>query len=116
MQAIDQNPVGGNKNSVTGAYDRRLSLYLMLQPNLANQLFNDPVIKGQGILGRCLISWPERLTGQRLYKAIESRDAKVQRYQQRITALLQQPWSLHQDGSLNPATLEPTPRARRGLD
>ena len=86
----------------------------MLQPYLANQLFKDPVINGQGILGRCLISWPERLAGQRLYKAIDlTRDAKVQRYQQRITALLQKPWSLHKDGSLNPATLELTPRARR---
>ncbi|WP_223590007.1 YfjI family protein [Pseudomonas sp. A-R-19] len=96
------------------AYDRRLSLHLMLQPYLANQLFKDPVINGQGILGRCLISWPERLAGQRLYKAIDlTRDAKVQGYQQRITALLQKPWSLHQDGSLNPATLELTARARR---
>lgn len=69
------------------AYDRRLSLHLMLQPYLA---------------------------GQRLYKAIDlTRDARVQRYQQRITALLQKPWSLHQDGSLNPATLELTARARR---
>lgn len=60
------------------AYDRRLSLHLMLQPYLANQLFKDPVINGQGILGRCLISWPERLAGQRLYKAIDlTRDAKV---------------------------------------
>jgi hypothetical protein len=96
------------------SYDRRLSLHLMLQPYLANQLFKDPVINGQGILGRCLISWPERLAGQRLYKAIDlRRDAKVQRYQQRITALLQKPWSLHKDGALNPATLELTPRARR---
>lgn len=96
------------------AYDRRLSLHLMLQPYPANQLFKDPVINGQGILGRCLISWPERLAGQRLYKAIDlTRDAKVQRYQQRITALLQQPWSRHKDGSLNPATLELTARARR---
>ena len=96
------------------AYDRRLSLHLMLQPHLANQLFKDPAINGQGILGRCLISWPERLAGQRLYKAIDlTRDAKVQRYQQRITALLQKPWSLHQDGALNPAPLELTPRARR---
>src|SRR3546814_4908420 len=56
----------------------------------------------------------ERLAGQRLYKAIDlTRDAKVQRYQQRITALLQKPWSLHKDGSLNPVTLELTPRARR---
>lgn len=87
-----------------------LNLHLMLQPYLANQLFKDPVINGQGILGRCLISWPERLAGQRLYKAIDlTRDAKVQRYQQRITALLQKPWSLHKDGSLNPATLELSP-------
>lgn len=72
------------------------------------------MINGQGILGRCLISWPERLADQRLYKATDlTRDAKVQRYQQRITALLQKPWSLHKDGSLNPATLELTPRARR---
>ena len=42
-----------------------------------------------------------------------SRDARVQRYQQRITALLQQPWSRHKDGSLNPTTLELTSRARR---
>ena len=89
------------------AYDRRLSLHLMLQPYLASQLFKDPVINGQGILGRCLISWPERLAGQGLYKAINlSRDARVQRYQQRITAPLQQPWLLHKDGSLNPTTLE----------
>ena len=36
------------------AYDRRLSLHLMLQPYLANQIFKDPLINGQGILGRCL--------------------------------------------------------------
>lgn len=96
------------------AYDRRLSLHLMLQPYLANQLLNDPVINGQGILGRCLISWPERLAGQRFYNATDlSRDSRVVRYQQRITALLQQPWALHDDGSLRHASLELTARARR---
>ncbi|MGR3995084.1 YfjI family protein [Pseudomonas sp. 1121_17] len=95
------------------AYDRRLSLHLMLQPYLANQLLKDPVINGQGILGRCLISWPERLVGRRLYKAIDlTRDAKVQRYQARIITLLDKPLSLHKDGSLNPARLELTPSAR----
>ena len=95
------------------AYDRRLSLHLMLQPYLANQLLKDSVIKGQGILGRCLISWPERLVGQRLYKAVDlTRDAKVQRYQTRIIALLDKPLSLHKDGSLNPARLELTPSGR----
>lgn len=95
------------------AYDRRLSLHLMLQPYLANQLLTDRMINGQGILGRCLISWPERLVGRRLYKAVDlTRDAKVQRYQARITTLLDKPFSLHKNGSLNPARLELTPSAR----
>ncbi|MEE4666627.1 YfjI family protein [Pseudomonas alliivorans] len=95
------------------AYDRRLSLHLMLQPYLANQLLTDRMINGQGILGRCLISWPERLVGRRLYKAVDlTRDARIQRYQARITALLNKPLSLHNDGSLNPDRLELTPSAR----
>lgn len=95
------------------AYDRRLSLHLMLQPYLANQLLTDRMINGQGILGRCLISWPERLVGRRLYKAVDlTRDAKILRYQARITALLDKPMSLHKDGSLNPERLELTPSAR----
>lgn len=65
----DGNPID-RARSMAGeslrAYDRRLSLHLILQPYLASQLFKDPVINGQGILGRCLISWPERLAGQRL--------------------------------------------------
>jgi hypothetical protein len=85
----------------------------MLQPYLANQLLTDRMISGQGILGRCLISWPERLVGRRLYKAVDlTRDAKMQRYQARITALLDKPLSLHNDGSLNPDRLELTPSAR----
>jgi hypothetical protein len=53
------------------------------------------------------------LVGQRLYKAVDlSRDPKVQRYQQRIAALMQKPWSRHKDGGLNPAALELSPRAR----
>lgn len=95
------------------AYDRRLSLHLMLQPYLATQLLTDRMINGQGILGRCLISWPERLVGRRLYKAVDlTRDARIQRYQARITALLDKPLSLHNDGSLNPDRLELTPSAR----
>ena len=96
------------------AYDRRLSLHLMLQPVLANRLLQDPTANGQGILGRCLISWPERLVGQRLYKAVDlTRDPKVRLYQQRISALMQKPWSRHRDGGLNPAVLELNSRARQ---
>eukprot|EP00659_Diplonema_papillatum_P022504 gene22504-34442_t len=52
------------------AYDRRLSLHLMLQPYLAMQLLSDPLLQGQGILGRCLMTWPTSLAGQRSYQAV----------------------------------------------
>ncbi|WP_367598785.1 DUF3987 domain-containing protein [Pseudomonas fulva] len=95
------------------AYDRRLSMHLMLQPRLADRLLQDADIKDQGILGRCLISWPERLVGKRLYRAIDlNRDPKVHLYQQRIAALMQKPWSRHKDNGLNPATMELSTRAR----
>lgn len=85
----------------------------MLQPRLADRLLQDADIKDQGILGRCLISWPERLVGQRLYKAIDlTRDPKVHLYQQRIAALMQKPWSRHTDGGLTPAVIELSLRAR----
>lgn len=85
----------------------------MLQTRLADRLLQDADIKDQGILGRCLISWPERLVGQRLYKAIDlTRDPKVHLYQQRIATLMQKPWSRHTDGGLTPAVIELSPRAR----
>ena len=56
------------------AYDRGVSMHLMLQ----SRLLQDADIKDQGILERCLISWPERLVGQLLHKTIDlSRDQKA---------------------------------------
>lgn len=116
----DGSPVDRSR-AMTGeslrAYDRRLSIHLMLQPRLADRLLQDADIKDQGILGRCLISWPERLVGQRLYKAIDlTRDPKVYLYQQRIATLMQKPWSRHKDGGLNPTALELNPApVRPGL-
>ncbi|QBZ87884.1 DUF3987 domain-containing protein [Pseudomonas viciae] len=95
------------------AYDRRLSMHLMLQPYVANQFLKDPMINGQGVLGRFLISWPERLIGQRLYKAVDlTQDSKVQRYQTHITDLLKKPLATNKDGSLKLTTLELTDSAR----
>lgn len=95
------------------AYERRLSLHLMLQPLMASRLLQDQAAKDQGILGRCMISWPERLVGKRMYKAVDlTRDPKVMKYHHRITSLLQQPWRRHKDGGLKPIALELTPRTR----
>lgn len=100
------------------AYDRRLSLHLMLQPYLAVQLLSDPLLQGQGILGRCLITWPTSLAGQRSYQSVDlSKDPALKRYHHRLSALFHQPWSLFADGALrlSPLTLSPLAR-RRWID
>ena len=96
------------------AYDRRLSLHLMLQPYLAMQLLSDPLLQGQGILGRCLMTWPTSLAGQRSYHAVDlSKDAALKRYHHRLSALFYQPWSLSADGALQLSKLSLSPLARR---
>ncbi|UZA70929.1 YfjI family protein [Pseudomonas viridiflava] len=96
------------------AYDRRLSLHLMLQPYLAMQLLSDPLLQGQGILGRCLMTWPSSLAGQRSYQAVDlSKDAALNRYHHRLSALFYQPWSLSADGALQLSELSLSPLARR---
>ena len=96
------------------AYDRRLSLHLMLQPYLAMQLLSDPLLQGQGILGRCLMTWPTSLAGQRSYQAVDlSKDPALKRYHHRLSALFHQPWSLSADGALRLSPLSLSPLARR---
>ncbi len=96
------------------AYDRRLSLHLMLQPYLAMQLLSDPLLQGQGILGRCLMTWPTSLAGQRSYQAVDlSKDAALKRYHHRLSALFYQPSSLSADGALQLSKLSLSPLARR---
>ncbi|AZC48428.1 hypothetical protein C4K35_0823 [Pseudomonas chlororaphis subsp. piscium] len=100
------------------AYDRRVSLHLMLQPYLAMQLLSDPLLQGQGILGRCLMTWPTSLAGQRSYQSVDlSKDAALKSYHHRLFALFHQPWSLSPDGALqlSPLTLSPLAR-RRWID
>ncbi|WP_122690711.1 YfjI family protein [Pseudomonas viridiflava] len=96
------------------AYDRRLSLHLMLQPYLAMQLISDPLLQGQGILGRCLMTWPTSLAGQRSYQSVDlSKDPALKRYHHRLSALFHLPWSLSADGALLLSTLTLSALARR---
>ncbi|WP_432782464.1 YfjI family protein [Pseudomonas veronii] len=96
------------------AYDRRLSLHLMLQPYLAVQLLSDPLLQGQGILGRCLMTWPTSLAGQRSYQSVDlSKDPALKRYHHRLSALFHLPWSLSADGALLLSMLTLSALARR---
>ncbi len=113
----DGSPIDRARSTVgesLRAYDRRLSLHLMLQPYLALQLLGDQMLVGQGILGRCLMTWPTSLAGQRSYQAVDlSKDPSLRRYHSRLSALFHQPWSLSSDGSLLLSPLSLSALARR---
>jgi len=47
---------------------KRLSMHLMVQPNIANRFLSDPTLKDQGILSRFLVSAPLSTAGTRFHK------------------------------------------------
>jgi len=49
-------------------YDRRLSAHLQVQPIVAAEVLGDPLLMGQGLLSRFLITEANTLAGTRLYK------------------------------------------------
>lgn len=68
---------------------RRMSLHLMVQPNVAMKLFGNKALRDQGMMSRMLITYPKSLKGQRLWHepAQKSRD-DVAAYQARLGNLL----------------------------
>ena len=59
--------------------NRRLSLSLMLQPELAAALFENRTLTGQGFLSRCLPAFPSSTIGSRRYRPAQ-RDARLQQF------------------------------------
>ncbi len=47
-------------------YGRRLSMHLMVQPDIADMMFSNPVLKNQGLLSRCLVVSPPTRIGTRI--------------------------------------------------
>ncbi len=52
-------------------YGKRVSFHLMVQPNVAQMMLSNPILTGQGLTSRCLISYPLSTAGGRLYKEID---------------------------------------------
>lgn len=50
---------------------RRVSFHLMAQPNVAQLLLSNSFLIEQGLISRCLITWPISTAGSRLYKEID---------------------------------------------
>jgi hypothetical protein len=48
---------------------RRVAMHLMVQPNVADGFIGDPLLLGQGLLARFLITWPQSKMGGRVFRA-----------------------------------------------
>lgn len=80
---------------------RRLSMHMMVQPDVAAQFLSDRVLRDQGLLSRVLVAAPPTLAGQRTYRATDPRDADtIKSYGAVILRLLEKPTPLA-DGKRN---------------
>jgi hypothetical protein len=100
--AIKRIRAGEKSLSLRG---RRLSLHLMAQPNVADILLSDPLINGQGLLSRILITAPASTMGSRAgAKGSPAGDAALNAYDGCLARLLEQPWP-GKRGELSPRQL-----------
>ena len=103
---------GDGSSSVRG---RRVAIHLMLQPVVAEQLFSNEVLAGQGFLNRFLICWPESTIGLRQYHAYDLTACPAMiEYNTFIKSFLTTPPSLREgaQNELKPRTLTLSPDAK----
>lgn len=94
---------------------RRLSMHLMVQPNVSLNLLADPALKDQGLLSRLLVCFPTSTIGKRFWKEPSSEKVRdLITYNDRLSLLLKQPLPIREGTSneLIPSCLELTPSAR----
>lgn len=76
-------------------YGRRVSMHLMMQPNVAGLLLGNDLLAGQGLLARCLTVFPESTAGTRFYNPVDmSQHAAIRRYSGRMLDILEMPLPL----------------------
>tara|TARA_Y100000294_G_C8553051_1_gene336143 strand:- start:300 stop:1820 length:1521 start_codon:yes stop_codon:yes gene_type:complete len=73
---------------------RRLSLHLMVQPNIAQMMLSNSILIEQGLLSRCLCVFPKSTAGTRKYKAIDLTESQAMRtFRDRISEILHTPYN-----------------------
>jgi hypothetical protein len=91
------NRVRGGDGSIL-LYGRRVSMHLLMQRMVSAGLFNDPLLRDQGILSRFLVSMPNSLAGSRPWR--ESTVGQIDNlthYKQRMRELVNLPLPLVDD-------------------
>jgi hypothetical protein len=85
--------------------DRRLTMHLLLQPQVASMFVGNGALLDQGILSRTLIAYPASTIGMREYKRRNLRRVPAMKaYRERILAILGAPLSTKKN---NPKELAP---------
>jgi len=95
---------------------KRISMHLMLQNGVSQQLLSDSTLADQGLLSRLLISAPESIVGTRFSKEVKPESVKhIEIYNQRIKQLLEMPYPLidGKTNELNPRTIILNPKATK---
>lgn len=100
----------------TVLYGRRVSVHLMVQPAVSQLLLSNALLVDQGLLSRCLTTWPTSTAGSRLYKEVDLYgDREIKGYESRLLSILETRLPIA-EGKLNelqPRGLPLAPDAKR---
>lgn len=97
-------------------FGKRLAMHLMIQPVIAETVFSDEILTGQGFLARCLMAWPKSTVGGRTYVERDlSSDRAMLAYWRTTRQLLEMPPILRPGSrnELEPRTMTLTSTAKR---
>ena len=69
---------------------RRVSFHMMAQPEVAQLMLSNTLLLEQGLLSRCLVTWPESTVGSRFYKEMDlSASPEIRQYSARLLEVLE---------------------------
>jgi hypothetical protein len=104
---------------------KRVSLHLMIQPGVAQNVVGDPVMKDQGLLSRILLAWPDTKIGARPIQRGRTHEENTERakkdlakFDARVTELLNLDLPIHPGtrSDLQPRQLDLSKEARLLLE
>jgi Protein of unknown function (DUF3987) len=82
-------------DGVTVLPGRRLAMHLMAQPDVAVVMLNDPLLSGQGLLSRMLVTAPGTSSGRRMWREPSATtEPALKKYVDHLLNILEQPLPL----------------------
>jgi putative DNA primase/helicase len=97
--------------TVSGA---RLTMALQVQEKTIREFFSQTgdLARGTGFMARFLVSWPESSQGSRKFESAPSRWPALAQFNGRLSALLDLPAPVDENGELRPVMMELSPEAK----